>query len=327
VSDSGIIVVAPQTSATLAHMRSVNTVYITGTGNVQVVGKNEVEAVFKSAGTGGGEITVEGSVVTASDTNGNIKVDGAEVVVYDDTEIKEELENIGGAVSPTVVENENNTEDMYKLDITDVNGTFTTPNLIGKQGEQGVQGEKGDKGDTGEQGIQGEKGDDGESVTVFTGTEAEYEAVKDTLPVGAIVNITDDEAADSVIDDTQPSADKTYSSEKIEELLASVGCSLLTKTHEVTSDNVASPVLTDINIATNSNNVASGFQLLAIQYTNVPERSLYIVTNIIGSLNWQPIAVESDYITLSKGSNASLLTVTGSTGGSIKVSVYDINLP
>ena len=57
VSDSGIIVVAPQTSATLAHMRSVNTVYITGTGNVQVVGKNEVEAVFKSAGTGGGVTT------------------------------------------------------------------------------------------------------------------------------------------------------------------------------------------------------------------------------------------------------------------------------
>lgn len=40
--------------------------------------------------------------------------------------------------SPTVVENANNTEDNYKLDITDVNGTFTTPNLIGKQGETGT---------------------------------------------------------------------------------------------------------------------------------------------------------------------------------------------
>lgn len=54
-ADNGVVVIAAQTSATLAHMRSdVNTVYVTGTGNVQIVGKNEVEAVFKSAGTGGG---------------------------------------------------------------------------------------------------------------------------------------------------------------------------------------------------------------------------------------------------------------------------------
>ena len=134
-------------------------------------------------------------------------------------------------------------------------------------------------------------------------------------------------SAENIIDDTQPLSDKTYSSEKIEDLLGSIECSLLTKTQEVTSDNVPEPVLTDINIATNSKNTASGFQLLAIQYTNVPERSLYIVTNIIGSLYWQPISAESTNITISKGSNASLLTVTGGTGGSFKVSIYDVNLP
>ena len=31
--------------------------------------------------------------------------------------------------SPTITENQNNTQATYKLDITDKNGTFTTPNL------------------------------------------------------------------------------------------------------------------------------------------------------------------------------------------------------
>lgn len=34
-------------------------------------------------------------------------------------------------VSPTISENPNNSSDIYKLDITDKNGKFTTPNLIG----------------------------------------------------------------------------------------------------------------------------------------------------------------------------------------------------
>lgn len=36
--------------------------------------------------------------------------------------------------SPTITENENNTEDTYKLDITNKDGTFTTPNLKGQGG-------------------------------------------------------------------------------------------------------------------------------------------------------------------------------------------------
>ncbi|MBQ7782404.1 MAG: hypothetical protein IJ368_00380 [Oscillospiraceae bacterium] len=86
-ADNGVVVIAAQTSATLAHMRSdVSTLYLTGMGNVQVLAKNEPAALFRAAGGGGGSVTINGSVVTASDTNGNIKVDGAEVVVYDDSE-------------------------------------------------------------------------------------------------------------------------------------------------------------------------------------------------------------------------------------------------
>lgn len=68
--------------------------------------------------------------------------------------------------SPTVKENPNNTADDYRFDVTDKNGTFTTPNLKGKEGktptitigannnwfvngvDTGVKA-KGEKGDTG----------------------------------------------------------------------------------------------------------------------------------------------------------------------------------
>lgn len=39
--------------------------------------------------------------------------------------------------SPVIAENENNTSNIYKLDITDKNGTFTTPNLKGDSGSGG----------------------------------------------------------------------------------------------------------------------------------------------------------------------------------------------
>lgn len=72
-----------------------------------------------------------------------------------------ESSNIGEAgFSPTIVENSENTDEIYKLDITDKNGTFTTPNLKGEQGIQGSQGERG------EQGIQGEQGEKGFSPTI-----------------------------------------------------------------------------------------------------------------------------------------------------------------
>lgn len=37
-------------------------------------------------------------------------------------------------VSPTIAENSGNTDSVYRLDITDASGTFTTPNLKGADG-------------------------------------------------------------------------------------------------------------------------------------------------------------------------------------------------
>lgn len=48
--------------------------------------------------------------------------------------------------SPQIVENADNTESQYKLDITTVAGTFTTPNLKGKDGQDGKDGSAGSGG-------------------------------------------------------------------------------------------------------------------------------------------------------------------------------------
>ena len=42
--------------------------------------------------------------------------------------------------SPIIEENENNTDKIYKLDVTTANGTFTTPNLKGADGQGGAGG-------------------------------------------------------------------------------------------------------------------------------------------------------------------------------------------
>ena len=41
------------------------------------------------------------------------------------------------AISPTIIENADNTDTIYKLDVTTVDGTFTTPNLRCKDGKNG----------------------------------------------------------------------------------------------------------------------------------------------------------------------------------------------
>lgn len=54
----------------------------------------------------------------------------------------EQLTALKGAdgVSPTIAENTNNTDKIYKLDIETVNGKFTTPNLKGADGQGGTGG-------------------------------------------------------------------------------------------------------------------------------------------------------------------------------------------
>lgn len=97
---------------------------------------------------------------------------------------KESLQGAGAikgedGFSPTITESQDNSDSEYRLNITDKNGTFKTPNLKGEKGEpgptgaQGVQGIKGDRGQQGEQGIQGiqgipgPKGDDGYPFLIY----------------------------------------------------------------------------------------------------------------------------------------------------------------
>ena len=47
--------------------------------------------------------------------------------------------------SPIIEENENNTDKIYKLDVTTANGTFTTPNLKGADGQGGSGGSSTDE--------------------------------------------------------------------------------------------------------------------------------------------------------------------------------------
>lgn len=81
--------------------------------------------------------------------------DGTEIVAGQIEAIKGDKGDIGltgekgvDGISPTITESASNSDTTYKLDITDVNGTFTTPNLVGIQGIQGIKGDKGDVGIT-----------------------------------------------------------------------------------------------------------------------------------------------------------------------------------
>lgn len=97
---------------------------------------------------------------------------------------KESLQGAGAikgedGFSPTITESQDNSNTEYRLDITNKNGTFKTPNLKGQNGDpgptgpQGVQGIRGDRGQQGEQGvqgiqgIQGPKGDDGYPFLIY----------------------------------------------------------------------------------------------------------------------------------------------------------------
>lgn len=81
--------------------------------------------------------------------------------------------------SPIIIPSNDNTDDIYKLNITTAKGTFSTDNLKGKQGVQGIQGIRGEKGEQGTQGIQGiqgergEKGHDGYPFLIYK----EYETI------------------------------------------------------------------------------------------------------------------------------------------------------
>ena len=71
-----------------------------------------------------------------------VKGDKGEPFKYSDF-TPEQLDALKGqdGVSPTITENADNTDKIYKLDIETVDGTFTTPNLKGADGQGGTGGD------------------------------------------------------------------------------------------------------------------------------------------------------------------------------------------
>ena len=100
--------------------------------DVDVNDKNQI--VFTMSD--GTEIT-SGVIPTVKGADGKPGKDGKAFTYDDFTEEQLEALKVKGdkgdtgkdAVSPTITENENNTNKIYKLDVTTADGTFTTPNL------------------------------------------------------------------------------------------------------------------------------------------------------------------------------------------------------
>lgn len=96
-----------------------------------------------------GTSTDVGNVVGKNGTNGKDGVDGKNgidgVNGKDGTNGKDGINGVDGqdgvdGFSPQIIENAENTDTQYKLDITTAAGTFTTPNLKGKDGQDGKDG-------------------------------------------------------------------------------------------------------------------------------------------------------------------------------------------
>ena len=123
--------------------------------------------------------------------------------------------------SPIIVENASNTDEVYKLDITTKDGTFTTTNLVGKQGIQGIQGERGEQGETGLQGqqgiqgIKGDKGDDGYPFLIYkqyeVGIEEFNEADYPEIGLMFMVHVWEDDKGYPVYRYTADGTDTPYS--------------------------------------------------------------------------------------------------------------------
>lgn len=126
-----------------------------------------------------GTSTDVGNVVGKNGTNGKDGVDGKNgidgVNGKDGTNGKDGINGVDGkdgadGFSPQITENADNTETQYKLDITTAAGTFTTPNLKGKDGQDGKGGSA-------------ESGGGGASSEVYSADETEIGTWIDGKPI------------------------------------------------------------------------------------------------------------------------------------------------
>ena len=97
-------------------------------GEAGVAGKSAYE-IWLEAGNTGTEEDFLSSLVGEKGADGTMTFE-------DLTEGQKESLNGEDGFSPTITENEDNTEDVYKLDIETIDGIFTTPNLKGESAEK-----------------------------------------------------------------------------------------------------------------------------------------------------------------------------------------------
>ena len=112
---------------------------ISGVSNVKVNGTNLIfEFLDGTSATMRFPTPKDGVFVTDIDVNADNQIvftmsDGSEFISGKIPTVKGQ-----DGVSPTITENANNTDKIYKLDIETVDGTFTTPNLKGADGQGGT---------------------------------------------------------------------------------------------------------------------------------------------------------------------------------------------
>ena len=188
-------------------------------GGGAVVGKNVTISSITPI-NGGNRITFsytldnETAKTSTLDVMNGVNGADGKAFTYDDfTEEQLEVLKVKGdkgdagkdAVSPTITENENNTDTIYKLDVTTVDGTFTTPNLRGKDGKNGSGSS------TGEENVI-------ESIKVngVAQTVAEDKSVDITVPtVDVDKNYVDTELAKKANTSDIPSLDKYVTDEEL----------------------------------------------------------------------------------------------------------------
>ena len=117
--DDGVRIIHSGESGMLSHMRSdVDTVYITGSGNVEVNANNTSENPFKNGGkggeSGGSWITAEGNPITMTGLQGDVPFNSISIINGQGTEAKDRI-------SPNGISN------FYKIDnsgaVRDSSGT------------------------------------------------------------------------------------------------------------------------------------------------------------------------------------------------------------
>ena len=114
---------------------------ISGVSNVEVNGTNLIfEFLDGTSATMTFPTPKDGVSITDIDINENNQIifimsDGSEIISGKIPTIKGDA-----GFSPTITENADNTDKVYKLDITTADSTFTTPNLKGADGQGGTGG-------------------------------------------------------------------------------------------------------------------------------------------------------------------------------------------